>query len=102
MITLLLVSTVYMQQHTKVTSCGYKPKYPSQIDSQHEMPETNHGYLVMRHIPVNLESLTRAVATSLVSPVSTLPCWDAAMVRSGPGNVETEAGGSVPGGRWGV
>ena len=24
------------------------------------------------------------------------------MVRSGPGDVETEAGGSVPGGRWGV
>ena len=46
------------------------------------MPETDHGYLVMRHIPVNLESLTRAVATSPVSPVSTLPGWDAAVVRS--------------------
>ena len=37
-----------------------KPKYPSHIDPQHEMPKTNRGYLVMRDIPVNLESLTTA------------------------------------------
>ena len=31
----------------------------------------------------------------LQEPGGNLPGWDAAMVRSGPGDVETEAGGSV-------
>ena len=34
--------------------------------------------------------------------VGNLPGWDAAVVRSGPGDVETAAEGSVPVGRWGA
>ena len=46
--------------------------------------------------------LTRLHVMSLAAlePGGNLPGWNAVVVRSGPGDVETEAGGSVSGGQW--
>ena len=50
--------------------------YPSHVDSQYEVPQTDHGYLGMRHIPVNLEPLKLPRATTHFNYISKqVLCW---------------------------